>query len=383
MQSDQSGLWRSVDKRLDHIKGLLIHAERQQRHQPHKGLRPRDVLVRAATAELLRQPSGKGMSESVDSSISRIYGGCVATEFYTRAAVNPAATTVAGWAAELVNTATIDFVANEMAQQSGFAQLAARALTVSLEPGVGVIKIPSRASPLTLMGAWIGEGGAKPVFSGGLTTTNLSPYKLSAMSTYTEEMLASSMIEQIVREVLSHDLTALLDTALFDATAASAVRPAGLFNGATAVTASALTPANEAMIADLKGLAAAVAGSGNPDARVVYVVNPAQAVRIGILAPNYENLITSGYMPAGSVGAVDASAVAMIISTPVFAVSRDAALHMDTAAAALSATGTPNTVSAPMSSLYQQDLVGLRCVLKAGWVKRRATATALASAVIW
>ena len=57
----------------------------------------------------------------------------------------------------------------------------------------------------------------------------------------------------MVRETLAHDLTALLDTALFDATAASAVRPAGLFNGATAVTAIGATPLNEAMMADLKG----------------------------------------------------------------------------------------------------------------------------------
>ena len=43
------------------------------------------------------------------------------------------------------------------------------------------------------------------------------------------------------------------------------------------MTATATTPLIEAMMADLKALAAAVSGTGNPDARVVFMVNPAQA----------------------------------------------------------------------------------------------------------
>ena len=35
---------------------------------------------------------------------------------------------------------------------------------------------------------------------------------------------------------------------------------------------------------DLKALAAAVS-TGNPDARVVYITNPAQAIRINMTAP--------------------------------------------------------------------------------------------------
>ena len=173
-------------------------------------------------------------------------------------------------------------------------------MTVTPRPGVGVIKIPSRTSPQVLSGAWLAEGSAKPVYQGSLTATDLTPYKLAALSGFTEEMLNSTQIEQILREVLSHDLTALLDSALLDATAASATRPAGLFNGATAVTASAATPPSEAMMVDLKALAAAVS-TGNPDARVVYVTNPAQAIRVNITSPTKpDNVITSGYMAAGS-----------------------------------------------------------------------------------
>ena len=57
------------------------------------------------------------------------------------------------------------------------------------EPGVASVKVPSRASPLSLMGAWIAEGGAKPVYAGVLGSTTLAPYKLAAVSAFTEEML--------------------------------------------------------------------------------------------------------------------------------------------------------------------------------------------------
>jgi capsid protein len=345
----------------------------------HKRLRPSDVLVRAATAELLRQNVGQDLFEDVALSIARHYDGCVATDFYTRAAVNPAASTTAGWAAELVGTAIIDFITTDMARSSGFAQLAQRALTVPLEQGVGVIKIPARASPLALMGSWIGEGNAKPLFAAVFNTTTLQSYKLSAISTFTEAMMAASAIEQIVRESLAHDLTALLDTACFDATAASSLRPAGLFNGATTVTKSPASPLTDAMFADLGALTAAVSAS-NADASVAFVANPAQALRLR--AANVDAII-SGYMPAGSVGAIDTAGVAMIVGQPVFQVTDSAALHMDSAAGPLSTVGSPNVVSAPLRSLFQEDLVGLRCVLRAGWVKRRAAATALVTGVAW
>ena len=349
-----------------------------------KRLRGSDLVVRAATAELMRTETAPGMHEGVANAVRRLYGDDPATTAYiARAAVNPANSTVPQWAGDLVGTAVADFIASDM-PQSGFAQLAERALVVPFEQGAASVKIPGRASPLTLMGAWVAEGGPKPVYQGVMNTTTLTPYKLSAVSTFTEEMLEFSAIEQIVREVLAHDLTALLDTAIFDATAVSAIRPAGLFNNATAVTPSALTPANEAMLADLKALAAAVTGTGNPDSAVTYVMNPAQAVRVGILAPGYTNMIVSGYMAAGSVGAIDTGGVAMMVGQPAFQISRNASLHMETSPLPL-VTGAQGSgvVATPMRSMFQEDAVALRCVLHAGWVKRRTAATALATSVTW
>ena len=99
---------------------------------------------------------------------------------------------------------------------------------------------------------------------------------------------------------------------------------------------------------DLKALAAAVT-TGNPDARVVYVTNPAQAIRVNITSPTKpDNVITSGYKAAGSVGAVDANAIAMLVSQPEFALSRNAALHMENATPLpIGTPGSPATMAAP------------------------------------
>jgi hypothetical protein len=56
-------------------------------------------------------------------------------------------------------------------------------------------------------------------------------------------------------------------------------------------------------------------------------------------------------MPAGSIGAIDTSAITMLVGQPQFAISNSAALRMDSAATALSATGAPNTIAAPVSSM--------------------------------
>jgi len=358
--------------------------EPQREIERRKKLRPSDVIARAATVELLRQQIGPNHLEARADVLERIYGGCPATSYYLKAATNPASSTTATWAAELIDQSMADFLANDMARQSAFAALSAQALTVSLPVGAGAIKIPARTSPAALAGGWIGEGAAKMVYQGSLAATTLTPNKLACLTAFSEEMLDCTEIETILREVLAHDLSALLDQTLLDATASSATRPAGLWNGATAVTASAATPPSEAMMVDLRALHTAVA-TNNPDANVVYIINPAQALRINITAPEYDNLIVSGYQPAGSLGAVDASAIAMLLGLPEFALSRSASLHMEGAAPLpLSATGSPNVMSAPVRSMFQEDACALRTVLRTGWAKRRAGATAIiASGVTW
>lgn len=352
---------------------------------PRKRLRGADVIVRAATAELLRTQMRPGITEAVEDVIERVYDRCPATLAYVaRAATSPAMTTTVGWAAELVATSTLDFLASEM-PASAFAQLTQRGvLTVTPEAGAASVKVPARQSPLVLQGGWIGEGNAKPVVTIPLSSVTISPYKLATISTFTEEMLLASVIEQLVRQALAHDLTGLLDTALLDSTAASSVRPAGLFNGVTPLTASTATPASEAMAKDLAALHGALA-TGHPEAEPIYIMNPAQALRVPMLSPASRRVVTSGYLPAGSVAAIDADAIVLLVGQPAFAMSRNVALHMESATPLPLGTGTQGegVLAVPMRSSFQEDWVGLRCVLRAGWAKRRSGAAAIVTGATW
>ena len=139
----------------------------------------------------------------------------------------------------------------------------------------------------------------------------------------------------------------------------------------------------EAMVKDLQALAAAVS-TGNPDARTVHR-KPGAGSRISLVAPGYTNVISSGYQAAGTVGAMDADAIAMLVSQPEFALSRNASLHMENATPLALGTGTQGAgvLAVPLQSMFQQDAVALRTVLRASWAKRRSGATALATAVTW
>jgi hypothetical protein len=383
-----------LERKLDEVKSVAVGVSRGlrdlQRSTPHgkekPGRRPGDLLVAAACCELLRKtavtPTGPRYVEDTADVAQRLYASDRdVADFVQRAAVDPARTDTAGWAAELLVISVADFLTATEAP-GAFAQLLGRCLTVAVG---GTVKVPSRSHPLQLCGAWLGEGGAKPVYALSLTSINLAPSKLVALSVWSEDVgsMSTPSIEAVVRDALQHDLGALLDTTLLDTNAATSLRPAGLFNGATAVTASTATPLTDAMLADLGALAAAVS-TGAPDARPLFIMNGKQGLRLGIQAPGFGDAIVSNYMPAGSVGAIDANAVVMMLSGIQFLSSISATVHMSDPALPI-ATGPQGTavIAAPTTSLFQQDMIGLRSVLRASWAKRRSGATALATGVTW
>jgi HK97 family phage prohead protease/HK97 family phage major capsid protein len=323
------------------------------------------------------------------------------TNMVLRAAVNPANTTVSTWAAELIQTDTMPFI-DRLLAGSIFAPL--KSMGVSYNFGnAGVLKIPVRANTPTLAGNWTAEGSPKPVRRASFTTVSLSPTKLSVISTFTEEMATYSAqsIEQIIRQAMSDDTSIALDTYLIDAVAASAgVRPAGLLNSVTPITASVLTPATAAMVADLKALIAAIVAAGG-GRNIAIIINPAQALSLGFAQTTTGDFlftdqqqagskfgvrfIVSATCAAGRVIAVDCADFAVAQGdTPRFAISTDATLHEeDTTPLAIGTAGAPATVAAPTRSLFQTDAVAIRMSLYVSWVMRRAGMVQTIASVSW
>jgi len=366
-----------ISRALDKLAGKRPGKERSN---------PADLIVRRAVCELLRPfrqtSSGLSYDKTADEVARQLYPAERGLHDYLqRAATSPANTTTTGNAAELIGTSVVALLAGY--SPSGFSQLASQVLTVSPQ---GSIKVSYRAQPVALAGGWIGEGAPKPVYSIPVSDAAMKPHKLVALSVWTEEIQQYAIvdIEALIRDALQHDLGALLDTALFDATPADAgVRPAGLFNAATSVTPSAATPLAEAMMIDLAALSASVS-TNVPDARPLFIMNPKQALRVSMSAPTFPSVIASGYVTPGTVGCVDANSIVMMLGDIVFAASSQATIHMENATPlAIGTAGVPNTVAAPTLSLFQANLLGLRSVLHVSWMKRRTAATARAVNVTW
>jgi len=370
---------------------------------PKRKLEPSDHQFRALAAWTKSQASHE---QDIGQTLRTMYPGAhnsnEITGMVLRAAVNPANTTVATWAAELIQTDTMPFM-DRLIADSIYLQLASMGVRYTFG-NAGVLKIPVRANTPNLAGNWTAEGGAKPVKRASFTTVSLSPNKLSVISTFTEEMATYSAqsIEQIIRQAMSDDTSMALDGYLIDNVAfAAGIRPAGLLNGVTPITASAATPATAAMVADLKALIGAIIAAGG-GRNIAIIVNPAQALSLGFAQTTtgdflFEDrqeagskfgvrFIVSASVPAGRVIAVDAADFATANGdAPRFAVSTDATLHEEDTTPLALVTGAQGSgvVASPMRSLFQTDAVAVRMSLYVSWVMRRAGMVQTIAAVSW
>jgi hypothetical protein len=177
-----------------------------------------------------------------------------------------------------------------------------------------------------------------------------------------------------------------LDASIFSTTAASAVRPAGILNGVTGITATA-GGGIEAMVSDIGKLFGAIGDAGGGQ-DVLLFANPRQAVTLLLrAAPGFDTarIVSTNVLAAGTVVAVDAAAFASGFGPKSrIDVSENAAVHIeDTAPMAIGTAGSPNTVAAPVLSAFQTDTHVLRLILQATWVTRLTGAVQFITGATW
>jgi hypothetical protein len=212
----------------------------------------------------------------------------------------------------------------------------------------------------------------------------LTPDKLAAIAVLSAEMLQGSNAEAMVRDALSRSAALALDLALLDANASSASRPTGLRFGIGASTASALTDRTEAMLADIATVAGAVAAvAGN--APITLIANPVRAMMLRLRAPRElpVAVLASSAVAAGDLIAVAPPALVSALGGVQIEAGREQTIHMFDPADAISVPGSPNTVSAPVRSLWQTDCVGLRLHMTASWGLRSPAGLAWLTATGW
>jgi hypothetical protein len=216
---------------------------------------------------------------------------------------------------------------------------------------------------------FVAEGAPIPVQAFSTLLASMGPFKQAAIVVLTAEMLSGSNAEILVTEALRRSVGLSFDNCLFDSTAASSARPAGLRNGIAALGA---TPSGggglDVMLADLAQLAAAVAPIGPP----IFVASPERAAKIMSLA--FGRLAYNVYGSPGvaqtDLIAIAENGVASALGQPTFDSSRGAAVQLDTAPAADLMTGTP------VKSLWQTDSVAIKLWFDMSWLRRDVRAVA-------
>jgi HK97 family phage prohead protease len=355
---------------------------------------PRDHLVRAMTVHLIAKMQGR----HIDDVLRERYPGDEATGIVLKAAMTPAQTTVAGWAAELVNIAIADFL-GQLPIMAIYPKLAAKGPRYTFGQN-GVIKVPGRSATPTINGSFIGEGQPIPVRKLGLSAITLTPKKMGVISEFTREMGLHSTpaIEGVIRQAINDDTAVAVDTVLIDATAADTIRPAGLRSGVSGLTPSAATTRIDKIIADISALMAPIiAARGGRD--LVLLCNPAQKLAMSwAITPNGQFIFADGElssrglavvssttMPATQLIMVDAADFASVTGdTPEFDVSDVATIHEeDTTPLPIGTVGAPATVAAPVRSLWQTASIGVRMLLDMNWAMRRTSMVSWMTGVTW
>ena len=321
----------------------------------------------------------------------------------TRAATVPADTVTSGWASQLVDTSIQDFFA-ALLPMSVYPGLAAKGGKFSFGRA-GIVSMPTRASTPTIAGSFVGQGAPIPVRQGAFSAITFTPKKMGVISTFTRELSEHSTpsIEGLIRQAIVEDTSVAIDSVLLDATAATTIRPAGLRAGVSVTTATA-GGGLAALIGDIRGLTSALITGTNGNLRSpVWIMNPADVLAASLIPATagggefpFKAELTAGMLQgypviqSSNVTAdlmllVDAADfVSVTGDSPSFDVSTHASIHMeDTTPLAISTTGSPNTVAAPVRSLWQTDTLGVRMLLDLNWGLRRTGVVAWTQTMTW
>lgn len=330
----------------------------------------------------------------VDDVIKSMFGEAPDVMVMAKAATAAARTDVPGWAQELVQDQVVGF-ATLLVPMSIWAAFPGLSLTFG---GDGKIILPGRDYSKNVSGGFIGEGGAIPVKAGATRSVALTPDKVAVIIALTRELArrSSPAALPLFQQMVLEDTSMMLDTLFLDNTAATPnVRPAGLQTLATGDNtriASGATLQN--IIADMKDMVGQM-GTNRMGRRPVWIMSEANRLALAMLTNDLGQFVFKdeigrgvffGYpilssinVPAGVVFLIDANEIAKAAEgAPMFDVSEQATVHMDTA---------PNAdIAVPASgvvSFFQTDSMGLRMIWELTWGARQNGAVQTLTGVAW
>lgn len=295
----------------------------------------------------------------------------------TRAATTGAVMSDSAWAGNLVGESVLAFFGS-LAPFSAIAAIMPQGMTFLLDQARwDEALIPTRAGgPRAL--PWVGQGNAIPVRQETTSQVQLGPAKkVGGIMVMSRRMAAAPNAYDAFKVMLQEDCGATLDAAYLSTAAADSETHAGLLYGVSALTPTGELDPQAAVIDDLAALASAVSGKG-ASGRVAYIASPGRAAVLAVRAPAavVPNIYPSQSVADGDLVAVDPASLAHGFgSIPEFDGVNAATVHMSDDPDPI-VDGSGN-VAAPVRSLWQTDMVGVRSLLPIAFAKRRAGAAAV------
>lgn len=302
-----------------------------------------------------------------------------------KAAVAAGTTTDSAWAAPLVpyQNMTSEFI--ELLRPETIVGKMTQLRAVPFN-----VRIPGQTQGSTV--AWVGETAPKPVSALGFQDITLRFNKLAGIVVISDELarLSTPSAEAIIQNDLTAQIAQFMDDSFINPVYAAVtdVRPASVTNGVTPIAATGTDI--DALRADVRAAYSTFIAANLSTASAVWIMTSTQAMSIGMMQnplgqtefPGISALggtflglpvIVSETVPNDSNGSIMVLAKQSEILLAdeggvTIDVSREASLQMS------STPDNPSTASTVLTSLWANNLVGIRAERLITWKKRRPEA---------
>jgi HK97 family phage major capsid protein len=238
---------------------------------------------------------------------------------------------------------------------------------------------------------WVSEGNPIPVSAGTFDAIRLGYFKMGSISLITDELatFAHPDAQALIAADAARAFAQFADTQLLDPSVALVANqnPASLTHGAHQIASTGATPAE--VQADIKNLFDYFLSNGIPLNESVLILSEATATAWAALVGTSGNPVWPGLngVQGGQMGGVQVLVSAFALNTATL-VHADSVIYADggvnadvSEESAVQADGAPSNSASVNTSLWQENLVGIRSIRYLNWLTRRQYAVATITGV--